>query len=156
MILLCKSELIASSSLTNQDSFEPLKNSSENQISEDEDLLFILENLPQDNDLLNLEKTLVTHTSGGCLSGCFSSNTVFNLSKKELSAVEIEVLEKGLDYAPIQRKINHPEIKKDMEDFCRRMRIKWHFRNEPTLPSNQNQSFKPKSLWKPPKSHSGV
>ena len=50
----CKSELIASSSLTNQDSFEALENSSEKHISEDEDLLFILENLPQGNDLLTL------------------------------------------------------------------------------------------------------
>ena len=99
---------------------------------------------------------MVTYTSGGRLSGYFSSNTVFNLSKIELSTVEIEVLEKGRDYAPIQRKINQPEIKKDLEDFCRRMRIKWHFRNEPTPPSNQNQSFKPKSSWKPPKIHPGV
>ena len=33
----------------------------------------------------------------------------------------IKVLEKGLDFAPIQRKINKPELCKDSEEFCRRM-----------------------------------
>ena len=33
----------------------------------------------------------------------------------------IKVLEKGLDFAPIQRKINKPELCKDSEELCRRM-----------------------------------
>ena len=48
-----------------------------------------------------------------------------------LSADEIQVLEKELDFAPIQRKFIEPELRQDFEEFCRRMRIKWHFRNEP-------------------------
>ena len=43
-----------------------------------------------------------------------------------------KVLEKGLDYAPIQKKINQPELRKDFEEFCSRMRLKLDFRNEPT------------------------
>ena len=54
------------------------------------------------------------------LKGYFCSDTVFNLSGTILSESEIKVLEKGLDFAPLQRKVNEPEI----------MRIKWYFRNE--------------------------
>ena len=57
-------------------------------------------------------------------------DTVFNLSKKVLSKKVIKILEKGLDYTPIQRKTNEPYSKSDFEKFCRRMRIKWHFRDE--------------------------
>ena len=55
---------------------------------------------------------------------------VFNLSNKVLSDVQIKVSEKGLDYAPIQNKINEPEQRNDFNEFCRRMRLKWYFRNE--------------------------
>ena len=37
---------------------------------------------------------------------------------------EIKVLEKGLDFAPIQNKVNEPELRKDFDEFCWRMRIK--------------------------------
>ena len=68
-----------------------------------------------------------------------------------LSETEIKILEKDLDYAPIQRKINEPELKCDFEEFCRRMRIKWHFRNELSENFSEIPSFRPKSSWKPPK-----
>ena len=38
--------------------------------------------------------------------------------------MEIKVLEKGLDFALIQRKINEPELRRDFNEFCRRMRLK--------------------------------
>ena len=41
--------------------------------------------------------------------------------------MEIKILEKGLDYAPIQNKINEPELRRDFEVFARRMRLKWYF-----------------------------
>ena len=44
------------------------------------------------------------------LSGYFCSDTIFNLSQKALMDSKIKVLEKGLDYAPIQSKINEPEL----------------------------------------------
>ena len=40
-------------------------------------------------------------------------------------------MEKGLDYALIQRKINEPELRRSFNDFCRMMRLKWYFRDEP-------------------------
>ena len=36
------------------------------------------------------------------MSVYFCSDTVFNLSKRVLSDMEIKILEKGLDYAPVQ------------------------------------------------------
>ena len=78
---------------------------------------------------------------------------MFNLSKKILTDIEIKVLEKGLDYASIQNKINEPELRSDFEEFCRTMRLKWHFRNEPTPCSKETPAFARKSTWKPPKGH---
>ena len=62
------------------------------------------------------------------LKGYFCSKSVFNLSKKVLTETEIRVLEKGLDFAPIQKSLNEPELRKDFEEFSRRIRCKWHFR----------------------------
>ena len=68
-----------------------------------------------------------------------------------MTDTEIRVLEKGLDFAPIQNKINEPELRTDFEDFCSRMRIKWQFRNEPSPTFSEIPSFTPKSSWKPPR-----
>ena len=78
---------------------------------------------------------------------------MFNLSNRVLTDIEIKVLEKGLDFAPIQRKINEPELRQDFAEFCRRMCMKWFFRNEPTPQFSEVPAFSPKSSWKPPKGH---
>ena len=44
--------------------------------------------------------------------------------------METKVLEKGLDFDLIQRKMNEPELRSDVERFCRRLTTKLHFRNE--------------------------
>ena len=67
--------------------------------------------------------------------------------------MEIKILEKGLDYVPIQNKINEPELRRDFENFARRMRLKRYFRNEPSSSFSECPSFKPKSSWKPPKNN---
>ena len=59
---------------------------------------------------------------------------------------EIRILEKGLDFAPIQTKINEPKLRNDFEDFCRRMRTKWHFRNQPTPEFSESPVFSLKSI----------
>ena len=65
---------------------------------------------------------------------------------------EINVLVKGLDFAPIQKKLNESELRSDFNEFCRRMRLKCHFRDE-----SENFSkipvFNPKSRWLPPQGH---
>ena len=86
-------------------------------------------------------------TTDNRLSGYFCSETIFNLSNRVLTDTEIKVLEKGLDFAPIQKKLNEPELRSDFNEFCRRMRLKWHFRDE-----SENFSevpvFNSKSRWK--------
>ena len=52
----------------------------------------------------------------------------------------------------IQRKINEPELRRDFNEFCRRMRLKWHFRDEPQG-FNETPAFTPKSTWRPPGGH---
>ena len=44
-------------------------------------------------------------------------------------------------------------MRRDFEEFCGRMRIKWHFRNEPTPYFKETPVFAPKSTWKPPKGY---
>ena len=46
--------------------------------------------------------TKATITDEGRLAGTICSKTVFNLSQRALSAIEIQVLEKGLDFSPAQ------------------------------------------------------
>ena len=105
-------------------------------------------------DLQNIDFTGHNNsTETSRLKGYFCSETVFNLSKKVLTEAEIKVLEKGLDYAPIQNKVNEPELRSDFEEFCRRMRLKWYFRNDPTPDFSEKPSFTPKSSWKPPTGH---
>ena len=64
-----------------------------------------------------------------------------------LTDTEIKVLEKGLDFTSTQKKLNEPELRSDFNKFCRRMRLKWHFRDE-----SENFSevpvFNSKSRWK--------
>ena len=78
---------------------------------------------------------------------------MFNLSHRVLTETEIKVLEKGLDYAPIQKKMNEPEIRKDFSEFCRRMRNKWYFQNDPTPQFSEVPCCKTKSSWRSPNGH---
>ena len=79
--------------------------------TQDKEILSILEELERE------QSTSITNSDR--ISGYFCPETVFNLSKKVLSDMEIKILEKGLDYAPIQSKINQPELMRDFEDFAR-------------------------------------
>ena len=78
---------------------------------------------------------------------------MLNLSRKVLTDTEIKVLEKGLDFAPIQRKLNESELQRDFKDFCCCMRLKWYFRNESSPFFSEQPSFSPKSSWSPPAGH---
>ena len=115
---------------------------------QDRELASILE------DLEKIDNNRVANaTEKNRLSGYFCSDTIFNLTRNVLTDSEIKVLEKGLEYAPIQSKINEPELQNDFEEFCRRMHLKWYFRKEPTSEFSETSSLTPKSSWKPPKGH---
>ena len=47
-------------------------------------------------------------------------------------------------------------MRKDFEEFSRRMRIKWNFRNESSQDSHIASAFARKSSWKPPLGHSNL
>ena len=89
-------------------------------------------------------------TRDGCLKEHFCSKTNFNLSELEWW------LEKSYDFPPIQKTLNEPELRKDFEEFLRRMRGKWNFQNEPTNSFRETQALRPKSVWKPPKRHGSL
>ena len=126
-------------------------NSSNSQISQNggnvffDELFSILQNLQQNS-------SFETNSSSKNIVGYFCSDTVFNLSSK-VYGYRNKFFEKGLDFAPIQNKINQPELRKDFEEFCRRMRSKWHFRNNISGNFSEKPAFTPKFKWKPPKCH---
>jgi len=122
--------------------------------TQDNEILDVLENMPSygsEDSQQNVNNLMLSNESR--IGGNFCSDTIFNLSHRVLSEYEIKVLEKGLDFAPIQNKINEPELMSDFQEFCRRMRIKWHFRNSQPQNVQGTQTFAPKSTWKPPIGH---
>ena len=54
----------------------------------------------------------------------WSLKKIFNLSKKIVTEAEIKLLEKGLEFAPIQKTSNEPELRNDFQEFSRRLRCK--------------------------------
>ena len=66
----------------------------------------------------------------------------------------LKVLEKGVNFVPIQKKINEPTLRRDFQEFCRRMRTKWNFQNKPSENFIEFPSFKVQSNWKSPGSFS--
>ena len=97
-----------------------------------------------------------TLTDEGRLSGVFCSKIVYNLSHELLTETEIKMLEKRIDFAPVQRTLKESELHKDFEEFCRRMRCKWHFRNEVSEKFSEIPAFRSKSSCLPPKCHASL
>ena len=79
------------------------------------------------------------------LVGHFTSENVFNLSHKILSETEIRVLSKGLQFVPTSFKIDEVDLRKDFNEFSRRMRNKWHLRDNATADFSEIPAFRPKS-----------
>ena len=90
--------------------------------SQDKDLVNILEELQNRTEVSRDNITEIT--SSNRLKVHFYLDIIFNLSHRVLSDAGTKILEKGLGFAPIQRKINEPELRKGFQEFCRRMRIK--------------------------------
>ena len=121
--------------------------------AEEEDTLFST----QDKEILSILEEELEGTANFSainntrLSGYFYSDNIFNLSRRVLTKMEIKILGNGFGYAPIQNKINESKLTQDFEEFCRKMRLKWHFCNKPTPEFSTTSAFNPKSTWKPPK-----
>ena len=94
-----------------------------------------------------------------------STNVVVNLSSKQLDNDTITLLSKGLTFCPTPGEPDFGQIWSDLESFFRRLRLKYHFNNEDSLPEDYfiepstelnefdtliEQKFRCKSTWKPP------
>ena len=75
---------------------------------------------------------------------------------KVLTDIETKVIEKGLCLAPKLNEINEPELRSDFEEFARRKRTKWHFRNEATPFFSESPAVRIKSTCKPPLGHLNI
>ena len=89
--------------------------------AQDEEMLKILEKLHSSNRETSVMGISSITSDENRLTGYFCSDTIFNLSNRVLSDNKIKVLEKGLDFAPLHKKINEPDLRSDFWDFCRRM-----------------------------------
>ena len=91
------------------------------------------------------------------MAGSFVSEYVFNLSKKVLSQREINVLQKGLGFSSNQSFINEADLRRDLNEFGRKMRCKWYFRSK-TQSSKEIPTFHSKYTWNfpPPSPHPPV
>ena len=64
------------------------------------------------------------------LEGKFLSKNVINLSRRNLSALEVLLLSKGLNFVPTANKIDRAKLKTELEEYERKLRFMWHFRND--------------------------
>ena len=74
-----------------------------------------------------------------------------NLSSKPLSRDTVNLLSKGLGYAPVPAPPDRSNLSEDLLALARRLRIAYRFRNS-RRPGNKHP-FKPKSQWIPPKAN---
>ena len=98
------------------------------------------------DNVLN-ESENVAMFRGNRLEGKFVSKNVINLSRRNLSSAEISLLSKGLKFVPTANKTDQAKLKRELEEYGRKLRLMWHFRND-ERPFSQER-FKPKSTFNP-------
>ena len=90
-----------------------------------------------------------TDKTSNRLVGKFVSSSVVNLSRRNATSIEIELLEKGLSFVPPLEKIVKWQVKKDLEKLgwgiCPEMR----YLDEPTPTFSETPAFKVPSSWTP-------
>ena len=95
------------------------------------------EKLNSTTDLYNCEKdgnvfkgNNIASQIGVRLEGKFVRKNVINLSRRNLSATEISLLSEGLKFVPTANKIDRAKLKTELEEYGRKLRLMWHFRND--------------------------
>ena len=84
----------------------------------------------------------------------FVSPNVINLSKRNLTKDEISVLSKGLQFVPTPKHFNKALLREELENFGRKLRLKWFFRDDKRQ-FNINP-FKQKSKFSPRKNDAAI
>ena len=67
---------------------------------------------------------------GNKLEGKFVSKKVINLSRRNLSSAEISLLSEGPKFVLTANKIVQAKLKRKLEEYGRKLRLMWHFRND--------------------------
>ena len=70
---------------------------------------------------------------GNRLEGKFVSKNVINLSRRNLSSAEIPLLSKGLKFVPTTNRIDQANLKRELEEYGRKLRLMWLFRYDERL-----------------------
>ena len=78
-------------------------------------------------------------------------NTVVNLSRRELTDSEVSLLSKGLKFCPTPSDLDRYNLRKDTNDFIRRIRLKEYFFNGDNVEGDFSNvpAFRNKSVWCP-------
>ena len=77
---------------------------------------------------------------------------MINLSKKSFTETEFKLLGYNLNFVPTPKTINKTELKRDLENFNRRIKLRDHFGIAPT----EKPIFKSNSTWEPKNTHHTV
>ena len=81
------------------------------------------------------------------IEGQFVNNKVIYLSQRTLNQHEISVLSKGLKFVATPKEIDYSQVKIDLENFGRRLRLKWFFKENDDF--SEVPAFRPKSKLNP-------
>ncbi|XP_070567319.1 uncharacterized protein [Ptychodera flava] len=83
--------------------------------------------------------------------------TVINISSTSLTPAQLKILSKGLGFCPKPKQVNKLKLKTDIQEFKRRCRLQYKFREENSDPDNnldnnvkQGPFTKEKSHYNPP------
>lgn len=71
---------------------------------------------------------------------------IINISKRNLSDIEIRLLNRGLKFTPTPKR-NTTDLIKDTEEFCNKLRLREYFENDEI---NEDSIVRNKSKFKPP------
>ena len=79
----------------------------------------------------------------------FVSKNVLNLSNRLLTEYEIRVLGKGLNFVLTYEKLDHYQIKKDLQRLRRDIKLRMYYKTDATPAFSENKEFKIPSNWIP-------
>ena len=59
-------------------------------------------------------------------------------------------MKKGLGFVLTPNMINEADLRRYFNEFSKKMRCKWYFRDEPSKDFSKILAFRPKCTWTPP------
>ena len=99
------------------------------------------QNLCLHGETSNTNNTYEINKEGNRTKGKLVSANIFNLSRPSITDAALSLLSKGLSFVPTPEKIDHWQVKNDLEKFGRNIRLKMHFLNEHTSSLSEVPAF---------------